>query len=243
MENDLIQIVIPIYNQDKYIEQCLNSVLQQTHQNWICTIVDDASTDRSGIISDNYSNKNSRINVIHHDTNKRLPQALNTGFKNTTAKYLTWISSDNWAEPNWLSTLYNNLKDTDDSIGLIYSNINLVDSDGKFKKIRNLNYRPKPNIPANMGSYLSQKNCIGASFLYKKLCMDIIGLYDTELEGCEDWDYWTRISEHFQFIFIENILYNYRDHKDSMSWRLFNQIRKMENVVREKTKIRRGCII
>lgn len=109
MENDLISIVIPVYNVEKYLSMCLESVLAQTYKNIEILLVDDGSTDNSGQICDDYKNKDNRIIVIHKE-NGGAADTRNVGIKNATGKYITFIDSDDTAELNYIEYLYSLLK-------------------------------------------------------------------------------------------------------------------------------------
>lgn len=65
MENDLISVIVPIYNVEKYLQECLDSIINQTYKNLEIILVDDGSTDNSGIICNEYAKKDNRIKVIH----------------------------------------------------------------------------------------------------------------------------------------------------------------------------------
>ena len=106
MNNDLISVVIPVYNVEKYIDECLESVLNQTYYNLEIILVDDGSTDKSGKICDKYQKKDSRIKVIHKK-NGGLSDARNVGIKNSTGKYITFIDSDDTIAIDFISYLYN----------------------------------------------------------------------------------------------------------------------------------------
>ncbi len=94
---DKISIVIPVYNTAQYLPKCIESVLNQTYQNLEIIIVDDGSTDRSGEICDAYSKKDNRIKIIHKK-NGGCADALNTGVRATTGKYLGFVDSDDYVE-------------------------------------------------------------------------------------------------------------------------------------------------
>ena len=89
---DLISVVIPVYNVEKYVEECIISVINQTYTNIEIILVDDGSKDSSGKICDLYSKKDSRIKVIHKE-NGGLSDARNAGIDEARGKYITFIDS------------------------------------------------------------------------------------------------------------------------------------------------------
>ena len=95
MKEDLVSIIMPSYNTGKFIKETINSVLNQTYNNWELIIVDDCSTDDTLSIANKYSSMDKRIHVIHNEVNKKLPASLNIGFRRAEGKYLTWTSDDN----------------------------------------------------------------------------------------------------------------------------------------------------
>lgn len=101
---DFISVIIPIYNVEQYLPQCINSVLNQTYTKLEIILVDDGSPDNCGKISDEYAQKDSRIKVVHKK-NAGLGEARNTGLEVATGEYIYFIDSDDWIEPNMLYTL------------------------------------------------------------------------------------------------------------------------------------------
>lgn len=90
-----IGIVIPIYNTEPYLKQCINSILQQTYTNWELMLVDDGSTDNSGKICDEFAKKDKRIHVIHQSNQGKLPARYN-GLNALKCDYATFVDSDDW---------------------------------------------------------------------------------------------------------------------------------------------------
>lgn len=106
---DLITIVIPIYNVEKYLEKCLASVINQTYKNLEIILVDDGSPDNCGAICDEYAKKDARIKVIHKE-NGGLSDARNSGIKAATGKYITFIDSDDYVTTDYIEYLYGLIK-------------------------------------------------------------------------------------------------------------------------------------
>lgn len=92
--NEKISVIIPCYNVEQYVEKCIDSVLNQSYRNLEIILVDDASSDNTGNILDKYSESDNRVKVVHHDVNKGLSEARNTGIRYATAKYLSFVDGD-----------------------------------------------------------------------------------------------------------------------------------------------------
>ena len=114
----MISVIVPVYNVEKYINQCVDSLLVQTYKNFEVILVDDGSTDSSGIICDNYAKNNPNIRVIHKE-NQGLGLARNTGLQYALGEYVTFIDSDDYADKHLLEDLYSGIieKDVDVCIG------------------------------------------------------------------------------------------------------------------------------
>ena len=106
--NDLISIIVPVYNVEQYLDRCVKSLLQQTYKNLEIILVDDGSPDRCGQMCDNYAKLDSRVLVIHKE-NGGLSDARNTGLCSASGKYIGFIDSDDWVAPDMFEVLYNGL--------------------------------------------------------------------------------------------------------------------------------------
>ncbi|MBT2642201.1 glycosyltransferase [Bacillus sp. ISL-41] len=93
-----ISVIIPVYNVEKYLHRCVESVLNQTFQDFEIILINDGSTDHSGQICDELAQKDSRITVIHKN-NARVSAARNDGLKLAKGEYVSFIDSDDWIEP------------------------------------------------------------------------------------------------------------------------------------------------
>lgn len=95
----LISIIIPVYNCEKYLERCINSVLEQSYSNLELILVDDGSTDRSGSICDDYQKKDDRV-VVVHSTNGGAAKSRNSGIDIARGEYIGFIDSDDYISPS-----------------------------------------------------------------------------------------------------------------------------------------------
>lgn len=100
----IISIIIPVYNTEKYIRECLDSILAQTYTDWEAILVDDGSTDNSGKICDEYATKDKRIIVIHQ-RNGGVSSARLNGFKRSNGEWIVFLDSDDTLPNNSLSIL------------------------------------------------------------------------------------------------------------------------------------------
>ena len=106
--NKKVSIIVPVYNVEGYIEECLSSLCEQTYTNIEIIVVDDGSTDRSGNICDMYSQKDQRI-VVYHKENGGLSSARNYGLLYIKGEYVTFIDSDDYLNSNAIEIMLSNL--------------------------------------------------------------------------------------------------------------------------------------
>ena len=109
METALISVIIPVYNVEKYLRECLDSVLAQTYANFEVILVDDGSTDSSGAICDEYAARDDRFRVIHKE-NGGLSVARNTGMADAKGEFVYFLDSDDLIEPDALESLISSIE-------------------------------------------------------------------------------------------------------------------------------------
>lgn len=97
MNNPIISIIVPVYNVEKYIDKCINSILHQTYTNIELLLIDDGSPDKSGIICDAYAQQDCRVQVFH-EQNAGVSAARNIGINNAKGEFITFVDSDDWLE-------------------------------------------------------------------------------------------------------------------------------------------------
>lgn len=112
---DKISVIVPVYNVEKYLSRCLDSILAQTYENIEIILVDDGSADNSGIICDEYAKKYDNIKVIHKE-NGGQSSARNEGLKAATGEYIGFVDSDDWIDKDMYAYLYKILKETDSDV-------------------------------------------------------------------------------------------------------------------------------
>lgn len=115
----MISIIVPVYNVEKYLIQCINSIINQTYKNIEIILVDDKSTDSSGKICDEFLKKDKRIKVIHKSKNEGLGYARNTALDIIKGDYVTFVDSDDYLDEDAIEIMYNAIqkKQVDACIG------------------------------------------------------------------------------------------------------------------------------
>lgn len=112
----LISVVVPIYKVEKYLNKCVDSIINQTYKNLEIILVDDGSPDNCGKICDDYAKKDSRIKVVHKE-NGGLSDARNAGMKIVTGEYVSFIDSDDYVSLDFIETLYDiSIKENNDIV-------------------------------------------------------------------------------------------------------------------------------
>lgn len=161
-QNILISVIIPIYNVENYLKQCLDSILNQTFQDFEIICIDDGSKDSSLKILHEYVKKDKRIRVIEQQ-NCGAGIARNNGITLAKGEYIQFLDADDYFEPNLLETLYNIIKTQDSDIAVC--SYRKVDNNGNITESRN------PNSPINL-----DKTPILTPFNYKDFKEDIFSL-------------------------------------------------------------------
>ena len=205
--NQLISIILPIYNGEKYMRQSIDSVLAQTYGNWELLIVDDGSTDRTAEIAMEYVQKDPRIQYHKNPQNMRLPRTLNRGFSMAKGAYLTWTSDDNYYYPTALEKMICAL--VGQNRHFAFASCDVIDENGNVVEVI--------AVDENSGKIIVGHNTVGACFLYSREVYETIGDYDPDMVLVEDYDYWQRICMKYEPVCIGEKLYAYRWHDNALT--------------------------
>ena len=171
-EKALISIIIPVYKVEKYLEKCIQSVINQTYENLQIILVDDGSPDNCGKICDEYAKKDHRIEVIHK-SNGGLSDARNKGLEIAKGEYIGFVDSDDYIEADMYEVLYNLLKqyNADVSICNFYTvsqgKISIKNADNGINEYNRIEILKEILLDKNIQSYAWNK-------LYKKELFDEI---------------------------------------------------------------------
>lgn len=142
--NDLISVIVPIYNVEQYLPKCIDSIISQTYNNIEIILVDDGSTDRSSQICNEYAKTNSKIVVIHKE-NGGADSARKAAIKIAKGEYIAYVDGDDWIEPKMLEKLHKCM--LDNNVKVVESGI--IDSNGDNHSFR------YPSFPE--GKYINEK--------------------------------------------------------------------------------------
>lgn len=176
----LISIIIPCYNQDQYLDECLQSVSDQTYADWECIIVDDGSLDSTEGVAKHWTAKDVRFQYCKKE-NEGVSAARNFGIEKASGEWILPLDGDDKIGPKYLelaSKEFQNNPDIIYSIGQYFGDKNTVFA----------------SEPFNYQSFLME-NQIFCSAFFKKSDWEKVGGYDTEMKGgYEDWEFWIHLS-------------------------------------------------
>ena len=202
----LVSIILPTYNGSRYLSEAIESCLAQTYRNWELILVDDCSDDLTPRIIADHMAEDPRIRGLRHETNKKLPGALNSGHAAAKGDYLMWTSDDNRFLPTAIERMANFLEN-EPRVGLVYADCVIIDQDGRYVR----------DYPAEPASALAYMNALGPCFLYRRIVYEAVGTYDADLFLAEDYDYWLRTYRQFEVAPLHEVLYEYRWHGRSLT--------------------------
>lgn len=222
----LVSVIIPTFNRAHMIKKTIESVLEQSFEDWELIIVDDASSDNTEEIVQNYIKNDSRLSYIRHDMNMGGSAARNSGIGKSNGNFIALLDDDDRWHPDKLKLQINLFNKYQDS-GLIYSGFNYVDyiTGTVIKKVM-------PEYQGNLKSVLLKKNIIGSPTpLIKKECFKYSGLFDVNLFSCQDWDMWLRISMSHTFRFVNESLADVTMHGRQISSDLKSKIKSRQQII------------
>ena len=131
-----VSIIVPVYNTERFLNRCIDSVLAQTYSDWELLLVDDGSTDSSGSICDEYATQDSRIRVFHKE-NGGVSSARNLGLDYARGEWITFVDSDDYIAPDMIEKLYETQKRNNADITVC--GYRWVDKEGKNLKSFHMN--------------------------------------------------------------------------------------------------------
>ena len=159
-----VSVIIPAYNAEQYLARCLDSVVVQTMPDFECIIVDDGSTDKTGVIADSYAKKDARFQVIHQ-SNGGVAVARQRGIDTASGIYTIQFDADDWVEANILDEMLLEAKKTDADI--VICDINVI------TPLEDITYSQKPissDSQVVLGLIMHELHCSLCNKLIKREC-------------------------------------------------------------------------
>lgn len=236
----LISVIVPIYKVEKYLDKCIESIINQTYKNLEIILVDDGSPDKSSKMCDEWSKKDKRIIVIHKE-NGGVSSARNIGIDKSKGEWITFVDADDWIEKTYIEDMYNVAMDFDSKYvccgyDKVYSNSSeLINSNAELFELKSKDY---------LIALLNVQNSYG--FVHMKLInKDVISdiRFDEELAVGEDALFNIQLCDNLDKVIIYNkALYNYRINSDSVVRRYdvnyvdkyTNSMQKMKSYINKK---------
>ena len=202
----LVSIIVPCYNQAQYLDEALQSLLNQTFTDWECIIVNDGSTDTTEGVALKWETKDPRFTYIYQE-NGGVSSARNLGIEKAKAEFILTLDADDKYEASFLEKAMTVLVDNPE--------IGIVSSWGRYftneKQLQIYKLMGKSTV-----DFLFQNAAIGTS-LFRKVCWEQVGGYDENPEnGLEDWEFYLRVCAlGWNVHIIEEVLFFYRQHETS----------------------------
>lgn len=206
---DKVSIVVPVYCAEKYLTECINSVIAQDYPDIELLLIDDGSTDGSGKICDKYAALDTRIKTIHKD-NGGVSTARNLGLQNASGTYIMFVDADDWLEPEAVSKLVDYMHK--DNLDVCFSNRYYKDADNVIKIPFPFCEKDNP-IPAEsvLREHLQYKMTASVCMALVKRKIIEQCAFDTEIHTLEDWEYLVRALANCSCVGIcDYAFYHYR---------------------------------
>jgi len=200
----LISIIIPTYKRPDKLSRSLESVLNQTYQKFEIIIVDDNNEkDKYRQETKEFIQKynDPRIIYIKHRKNEGGAAARNTGIRKSNGQYIAFLDDDDAWRCDSLEIRVQKLFDSSNDFGVCFSNYNIITSKGKKRNKQSI-------VEGNIFKKQLLKDHVSptSAVMVKKECFDKVGLFDKNLPARQDYEMWIRISRHYKFIYVDELL-------------------------------------
>lgn len=220
----LISVIVPVYNVEDYLCKCVDSILAQSYKRIEIILVDDGSTDGSPVIADNYAKKYKNIKVIHKK-NGGLSSARNAGMKIASGEWLSFIDSDDYVEPDFISELFKLTRNNDPRIGITTCSFQGFSYDGSTPKSPAVWLEKEMTGVEALDDLFKNKRRANVCFSLTRSCL--FKEHGIEFpEGQEYEDVFPRIRLLYysdKVSFTNKRLYNYLSRKNSITGESFSE--------------------
>ncbi|MFA6160266.1 MAG: glycosyltransferase [Parcubacteria group bacterium] len=240
-KNPLVSVVIPFYNHEKFIAKTIQSVLDQTYQNWEMLIVDDCSRDGSWSIIQEWAKKDSRIKAFRNNENKGLIPNWKFLIDNSKGDYIAFLEGDDVFYPENLKSKMR-IFEQYPKIGMVYCNFCAIDAKGNilihdyYKKLGISTYRNQMIQPAE---YLYSKLLPFSTYSQIMIRKNVIAIsgyprsfaLEEKIFLPSDWDFNFLVSTKNEIYYIDEILLQYRKHPNNNSADIFKVCNQLEIIL------------
>lgn len=211
----LISVIIPVYNGEKTIQETIESVLNQTFQDWELLIINDGSQDATLEIVEGI--QDSRIKVFSY-TNAGQATSRNRGFSYSVGEFVAFLDADDLWTPDKLDAQLQALQ-ANPQAAVAYSWTDSIDEAGQF-----LRQGSHINLTGEVYKYLLLMNFLenGSNPLIRRHALNEVGDFDASVTPAEDWDMWLRLAAHYEFVAVPSVQVLYRISSNSASVNVWN---------------------
>jgi len=206
-----VSIIIPVYNCEKYIRECVESALAQDYEQVEVIVVDDGSTDATPRILKEFGD---RICYIHQE-NQGAAAAFNHGLRVSNGSFVSWLSGDDVFLPDKIKRQINKFQE-DPDLAAVYTDYIRIDAEGHELEIVHSHCPPPEQF---VRQYLAHGFVSAVSLLIRRECIDKVGPFDESLRAYEDYDMVLRLLQHYRLGYIAVPTVKYRWHSANMSHR------------------------
>ena len=172
MNNPKVSVIVPVYNSEKHIIKCIESIIEQTFTDFECVLVDDCSTDKCPEICDDFALKDSKIKVIHNEYNTGASLSRKIGLDASIGEYILYIDSDDYIEKNMIEKMYKTTALENFDL-LMCAHYFIKGDDTKIIQNRISNINEKESIIKDLISYRI-KNCLWDRLVKKDLYLKVV---------------------------------------------------------------------
>lgn len=207
MSSPSVSIVMPTYDAAQFLDQALDSILYQSFEDYELVIVDDGSTD--GTVECVRRRDDDRIRLIQREDESGITSALNRGIEEARGDYIARHDADDWSHPERLQRQVEYLQKNPDVV-MVGTGANLVDEDGNYISRRRVLESP------TLRDIIDHNEFIHGSVLIRHAPLKQLNGYNELYESAEDYDLWLRMADEYTVRNIDEPLYNFRLHSESI---------------------------
>jgi glycosyltransferase involved in cell wall biosynthesis len=201
-------VIIPLYNKEKYIENAIKSILNQTFTNYELLIVNDCSTDKSVKIASEFLSE--KVKIIHHEKNSGLAATRNTGIKKATSNYVTFLDADDLWKPHFLEKIFHLVQNFPEA------RIFATNYEEIWDKTIKKPYNGSENLIENFTGYINffKINLKQGIYNHGSVCLhkevyEKVGLYNENIQLSQDLDFNIRANFHYKLAYDNSVQMSY----------------------------------